>query len=87
MPQHEVVTVTTNVAGPRQPLYALGRMLIELVPYVPIATTLCTGVSIFSYCDKLTFGVTADYDSAPDVRVLAGGIEKGTSELLEAADS
>jgi WS/DGAT/MGAT family acyltransferase len=87
MPQHEVVTVTTNVPGPRQPLYALGRMLIELVPYVPIATTLRTGVSIFSYCDKLTFGVTADYDSAPDVHVLAGGIEKGISELLEAAES
>lgn len=84
MPHREVVTVTTNVPGPRQPLYALGRKLVELIPYVPIATTLRTGVSIFSYSDKVTFGITADYDSAPDVGVLARGIEQGLSELLDA---
>jgi diacylglycerol O-acyltransferase len=87
LPQREVVTVTTNVPGPRQPLYALGRRLIELIPYVPIATSLRTGVSIFSYCDKVTFGITGDYDSAPDIGVLARGIENSVSELLTAAAS
>jgi WS/DGAT/MGAT family acyltransferase len=85
MPQREVVTVTTNVPGPRQPLYALGRQLVELIPYVPIATTLRTGVSIFSYCDRVTFGITGDYDSAPDIDVLASGIEHSVGELLAAA--
>ena len=55
-PQHWVVSVVTNVPGPRKPLYALGRRLREIVPYVPIGSTMCTGVSIFTYCDKVTFG-------------------------------
>ncbi len=87
LPQREVVTVTTNVPGPRQPLYGLGRRLVELIPYVPIATSLRTGVSIFSYCDRMTFGVTADYASVPDIDVLAEGIEKGVAELLALAST
>ena len=85
LPQRSIVTVTTNVPGPRQPLYALGRRLTEIVPYVPIATRLRTGVAIFSYCGQVTFGVTGDYDSAADVWTLAEGIERGMAELLAAA--
>jgi diacylglycerol O-acyltransferase len=85
LPQHEIVTVTTNVPGPRQPLYAMGRKLVEIIPYVPIATTVRIGVSIFTYCDKVTFGITGDYDTNPDLPVLAHGIENGVSDLLKAA--
>ena len=85
LPQHEIVTVTTNVPGPSMPLYGLGRKLLEIIPYVPIATTLRTGVSIFSYCDQLTFGITADYASTPDIDVLAHGIESGVLELQKVA--
>ncbi len=85
LPQREIVTVTTNVPGPRQPLYGLGRKLLEIIPYVPIATSLRTGVSIFSYCDKVTFGLTGDYATTPDLDVLARGIENGVSELLARA--
>ena len=83
--QREIVTVTTNVPGPRQSLYGLGRKLVEIIPYVPIATTMRTGVSIFTYCDDVTFGITGDYASSPDIDVLARGIEKGVAELLKAA--
>ncbi len=83
--QREIVTVTTNIPGPRQPLYAMGRRLVEIIPYVPIATTVRTGVSIFTYCGDVTFGITGDYDTNPDLEVLARGIEDGVSELLEAA--
>jgi len=85
LPQRSVVTVTTNVPGPREPLYALGRKLVEIIPYVPIASRLRIGVSIFSYCGGLTFGVTGDYDSAGDVWTLARGIEAGLTELVAAA--
>ena len=80
--QHSLVTVTTNVPGPQQPLYGLGRRVLEIAPYVPIANTLRVGVAIFSYDGKLTFGITGDYDSAPDIGVLARGIENGVAELL-----
>jgi diacylglycerol O-acyltransferase len=87
LPQREIVTVTTNVPGPRQPLYALGRRLVEIIPYVPIATTLRTGISIFTYCEHVTFGITGDYATTPDLEVLAGGIEDGISALVAAASA
>ena len=77
LPQREIVTVTTNVPGPREPLYGLGRRLVEIIPYVPIATTVRTGISIFTYCDDVTFGVTGDFAANPDLDVLAHGIEHG----------
>jgi WS/DGAT/MGAT family acyltransferase len=85
LPQRDIVTVTTNVPGPAEPLYGLGRKLVEIIPYVPIATTLRTGVSILSYCGNLTFGITADYDTTPDIDVMVHGIERGISDLLKAA--
>ena len=72
-------------AGPRQPLYALGRRCVEIIPYVPIASRLRIGVSMFSYAGQLTCGVTGDYDTAADIWTLAEGIEIGMTELVAAA--
>ena len=85
LPQREIVTVTTNLPGPRQPLYGMGRRLVEIIPYVPIATTVRTAISVFTYCDNVTFGVTGDFAANPDLDVLARGIEHCITELLEAA--
>ena len=87
LPQREIVTVTTNVPGPQQPIYALGRRLAEFVPYVPIASTVRTGISVFSYCGDITFGITGDYDTTPDIEVLARGIENSVADLLATARS
>ncbi len=83
--QRSIVTTTTNVPGPRQPLYALGRQLLEIIPYVPIASTVRTGVAILSYRDRLVIGVTGDYEFAPEVGILADGIENELSALAAAA--
>jgi len=85
LPQRSIVTVTTNVPGPQEPLYALGRRLVEIVPYVPIASRLRLGVAIFSYCGQLTVGITGDYDGAADVWTLARGVEDGMAELVAVA--
>jgi len=85
LPQREIVTVTTNVPGPQQPLYGLGRRLVEIIPYVPIASTVRTGIVIFTYCGAVTFGITGDFAASPDLDVLAHGIEDGLAELLAAA--
>ena len=85
LPQSNVHTVTTNVPGPQFPLYALGRRLIEAFPYVPIANQVRIGIAIFSYMGSLNFGITGDYDTAPDLDVLAHGIEDGMRELLHIA--
>ncbi len=83
--QRLVQTVTTNVPGPQFPLYAAGRPMIYAYPYVPIAGSVRIGVAIFSYLGSLKFGVTADYDSVPDIDVLTQGIESGVAQLLAVA--
>ena len=85
LPQREIVTVTTDVPGPRDTLYCLGRPVVEIMPYVPIATTVRIGVAIFSYAGGVALGVTGDYDSAPDIGTLARGFERAMTELVEAA--
>jgi diacylglycerol O-acyltransferase / wax synthase len=84
-PQHNVNTVTTNVPGPQYTLYVLGRRMLEAFPYVPLGGHVRCGVAIYSYDGGLGFGVTGDFDAAPDVGVLAAGIERGMAELLRAA--
>jgi diacylglycerol O-acyltransferase len=85
MPQRSLNTVTTNVPGPQRPIYLTGRRMLEAIPYVPIAGHVRVGVAIFSYDGSLRFGVTGDYDTAPDIRVLCQGIESGMDELVVAA--
>ena len=80
-PQLLIQTVTTNVPGPRRPLYVLGRPLTALHPYVPIGSTVRISVAILSYVDTVSFGVTADYDSSSDLDVFVEGIQRGLSEL------
>jgi diacylglycerol O-acyltransferase len=87
LPQRSIVTVATNVPGPREQLYALGRPLREIIPYVPIASTVRTGVSIMTYRDAVVFGVTGDYDSAEDVQLLADAIAAGLREIARIARS
>lgn len=75
-------TVTTNVPGPQIPLYSLGRRMLATMPYVPLSAPLRTGVAIFSYDGKVTFGITGDVGHTDDIDVLARGIEAGLAELL-----
>jgi diacylglycerol O-acyltransferase / wax synthase len=76
-----VQTVTTNVPGPRSPLYVLGRPMTALYPYVPIGNAVRLSVAILSYVDTVSFGVTADYESVPDLDVFAVGIGRGLAQL------
>jgi diacylglycerol O-acyltransferase / wax synthase len=81
--QRNVNTVTTNVPGPQMPLFMVGRRMIKAYPYVPLAGQVRIGVAIFSYDGQVNFGITGDYDSAPDIDVLSRGIEDGMAELLK----
>ncbi len=79
--------VTTNVPGPRVPLYVLGRRMRSAYPYVPIAGGTRVSIGIFSYLSTMTFGINADFDAFPDVDVLSRGICTGVNELVEAAEA
>jgi diacylglycerol O-acyltransferase / wax synthase len=81
LPQPLVQTVTTNVPGPRFPLFILGRRMVEAYPYVPIGDNVRISIAIFSYLGRFSFGITADYSAAPDLDVLTKGIRRGLAEL------
>jgi WS/DGAT/MGAT family acyltransferase len=77
--------VTTNVPGPRVPLFVLGKRMTSATAYVPIAGGTRCSIGIFSYLNTMTFGINADFDGYPDVDVLSGGIRRGIEELLALA--
>ena len=83
--QRSINTVTTNVPGPQLPLYVLGRRMLQAFPFVPLGAQMRITVAIFSYDGQVTFGLTGDYDAAPDLAVMCAGIEKGLAELLTAS--
>ncbi len=83
--QHIVQTVATNVPGPRKPLYLAGRRLREVLPLVPLGLSVRIGIAIVSYDGALNFGVTGDYDSAPDIGILCDGIAQGVAALADVA--
>ena len=85
LPQRTLHTGTTNVPGPQFPLYLAGRRLLESFPYIPLFAHVRVAVAIFSYDGALSFGVSGDYDTTPDLHVLCRGIERGLAELIALA--
>jgi diacylglycerol O-acyltransferase len=85
VPQRTMNTVTTNVPGPQFPLYAAGREMLEYLPFVPLGPGVRIGVAILSYNGRLRFGITGDYDTAPDIDVLADGVDAAVKTLLRSA--
>jgi diacylglycerol O-acyltransferase / wax synthase len=86
VPQRSLNTGTTNVPGPQFPLYLAGRRLLESFPYIPLFASVRVAVAIFSYDGALSFGISGDYDTAPDIDVLGAGIERGLAELVALAE-
>jgi WS/DGAT/MGAT family acyltransferase len=85
LPQRSVVALATNVPGPRKQQKLMGRQVLEILPIPPIALQLRTGIAMLSYAGSFIFGITADYDTAPDIEALAAGIENGVAQLVKAS--
>ncbi len=85
LPQRSINTITTNVPGPQFPLYCLGHEVLENRPFVPISHGIRVSTAILSYNGRLFFGITGDYETASDVRVLAVAASTGIEELTTRA--
>jgi WS/DGAT/MGAT family acyltransferase len=77
--------VVTNVPGPQLELFLLGRPLVGLYPVVPLAKRQALGIAIMSYNGRLGFGLLADYDSMPDLELLADHLRASIDALADAA--
>lgn len=86
LPQRAIVTLATNVPGPRRRLQVLGQTMERLLPIPLTAMQLSTGVAVLSYGDELVFGITAEHDAALDAKQLAAGIELGMARLAALSD-
>jgi diacylglycerol O-acyltransferase / wax synthase len=78
------VTIT-NVPGPPMTLYALGSRLRDIYGLVPIFSGHALGLAILSYDSGITFTVSADRTSVPDLQVLRAGLEESMDELVTLA--
>ncbi len=80
--QRVINTVTTNIPGPQYPIYLLGRRMLEMFPYIPVAQGVRISIGIMSYDGHVAIGVTGDYDAVPDLDVLCTAIEDALAELV-----
>jgi WS/DGAT/MGAT family acyltransferase len=77
--------VVSNVPAPQVPLYLAGALLVANYPSMPLGERSGLSVACTSLAGTMAFGLTADWDSLPDVEVLARGIETAIDELEKAA--
>jgi diacylglycerol O-acyltransferase len=71
----------TNVPGSPTPLYAFGSLVREIYPVLPLLADHAVGIAALSYNGQVTFGITADASSTPDIEVLARGVADGLEQL------
>lgn len=75
--------VCTNVPGPQIPLYAQGHRLIANYPIVPVGFDMGLCCAVFSYAQKLHFGLNSDVGACDDVDVLREFLDESFAELIE----
>jgi WS/DGAT/MGAT family acyltransferase len=78
--------VVTNVPGPPLPLYLLGARLQDVHPLVPLFPNQGLGIAVFSYADRLCWGLNADCHVVPDLDALGTAVAESFEELRAAAD-
>ena len=75
--------VLTNVPGPKQPVYLAGTRVAGIMGWVPSSGGVSLGMSIFSYDDDLTVGISADARLVPDPERLVEAFNAELTALLK----
>jgi CBS domain-containing protein len=76
--------VCTNVPGPREPRYILGRRIVAIHPVVPLFEGLGLGFAILSYADQVSIAASADPALVPDVETVTDAIASELDALVAA---
>jgi len=77
--------VVSNVPGPQLPMYIGGAKLLAQYPIMPIAESMGLSIAVTSLAGTMAFGITADWDTLPDIEFLAHAIDDSLAELRKAA--
>jgi hypothetical protein len=79
--------VVSNVPGPQVPMYIAGAKLLAQYPIMPIAENMGLSIAVTSLAGTMAIGITADWDTLPDVEVLARGMDEALAELRKVAET
>ena len=73
--------VVSNVPGPQQPLYLLGRRIKEIYPFVPLSPqNHALSIGMISYDGRVFFGLAGDHDVVADLDDLAAALREALRE-------
>jgi WS/DGAT/MGAT family acyltransferase len=76
--------ITTNVPGPRFPVYLSGAKILAMIPFGP-ASGAAVNVALFSYDGQAHVGITMDAAAVPDAERLAECLAAGMDEVIAVA--
>jgi diacylglycerol O-acyltransferase len=76
--------ICTNVPGPRESRYILGRRIAEIHPIVPLFEGLGLGFAILSYAEQLSIAAAADPAQVADVERITDAIAAEFEALVAA---
>jgi diacylglycerol O-acyltransferase len=77
--------VISNVPGPRQPLHIAGARLLDIYSMGPILEGIGLNITVWSYVDRLGFGLVSCRETMPDLWDLADHLHDALAELRKAA--
>ena len=78
-------TLISNVQGPPFPLYCCGARVTGIYSTSVIVEGMGLNITLFSYMDRLDFGLHVDPELVPDPEAISSGFTDALSELMEAA--
>src|SRR4051812_40413303 len=77
--------VVSNIPGPQVPLWAMGCLLQQAYPVVPLAAEHALSIGITTVRDTACFGFYADRKALPDAADLPAHVDAAIDELLRAS--
>lgn len=77
--------VISNVPGPKAALYSCGARMVAYWPISIVEHGLGLNITVMSYADTLSFGITSAQVAMPHPRQLADALRKSFEELAPAA--
>jgi WS/DGAT/MGAT family acyltransferase len=79
-------TLVSNVPGPQVPLYMCGAKVVGIYPSSVILEGMGVNITVFTYLDRMDFGIHVDPDLVPDPWVMADGVTEALTELMLESD-
>jgi WS/DGAT/MGAT family acyltransferase len=76
--------VTSNVPGPRFPVYTAGARILQMFPFGPLAGA-AVNITLFSYDGQLQLGINSDRRAVTDPELLVRCLEEGIAEVTALA--